>query len=140
MYDLIVEDATVVGSNGRAVADVCVEDGRIVYVGARPAGSARKKTSAIGKFLIPGLIDTHVHFRSPGAHHKEDWASGSRAAVSGGVTTVCDMPNTDPPTLNREAWEQKRGLAADSSRANFGIWVGAAATNLAEAEIGRAHV
>lgn len=129
MYDLIVEDATVVSSVGRAVADVCVEDGRIVYVGPRPAGGARRKTSAIGKFLIPGLIDTHVHFRSPGHPHKEDWASGSRAAASGGVTTVCDMPNTSPPTLSRETWNDKRALAAAESRVNFGLWIGAAATN-----------
>jgi len=132
VYDLIVEDATVVSSSGRAVADVCVEDGRIVYVGARPAGPARRKTAAIGKFLVPGIIDTHVHFRSPGHPHKEDWATGSRAAVSGGVTTVCDMPNTSPPTLTRVAWEEKRRLAAESSRANFGLWVGAAADNTDE--------
>lgn len=129
MYDLIVEDATVVSSAGRSVADVCVEEGRIVYVGARPAGSARKKCSAIGRFLIPGVIDTHVHFRSPGHPHKEDWTSGSRAAVSGGVTTVCDMPNTSPPTLDRVTWEEKRALAAAESRANFGIWIGATAGN-----------
>ncbi len=129
VYDLIVEDATVVSSTGRSVADVCVEGGRIVYVGARPAGRAHRKASAIGKFLIPGIIDTHVHFRSPGHPHKEDWASGSRAAASGGVTTVCDMPNTSPPTLTRAAWEEKRSLAQAESRVDFGIWVGAAADN-----------
>lgn len=109
-----------------------MEGGRIVYVGPRPAGGARKKASAIGKFLIPGLVDTHVHFRSPGHPKKEDWASGSRAAASGGVTTVCDMPNTSPPTLSRAAWEEKRALAAAESRVNFGLWVGAAADNLDE--------
>ncbi len=130
MYDLIVEDATVVSSSGRAVADVCVEGGVIVYVGARPAGGARRKAQGIGKFLIPGLIDTHVHFRDPGHPHKEDWASGSIAAVSGGITTVCDMPNTSPPTLTRADWESKVAVAAAHSRANFGVWVGASATNL----------
>jgi dihydroorotase len=130
VYDLIVEDATVVSPRGRSVADVCVEEGRIAYVGARPAGGARRKTTGIGKFLIPGLIDTHVHFRSPGHPHKEDWATGSRAAASGGVTTVCDMPNTSPPTLTRREWEDKRALAAENSRVNFGIWVGAAAGNI----------
>ncbi len=130
MYDLILEDATIISGARRQVADICVEDGRIAYVGARPAGTSRKKVSAIGKFVIPGLIDTHVHFRSPGHPHKEDWCSGSRAAVSGGVTTVCDMPNTDPPTLTRVEWDEKRGLAAENSRTNFGLWVGAAATNL----------
>ncbi|MFZ5477929.1 MAG: dihydroorotase [Myxococcota bacterium] len=124
-----MEDATIVSSAGRAVADVCVEGGRFAYVGPRPAGGARKKATGIGKFLIAGLVDTHVHFRSPGHPHKEDWATGSRAAVSGGVTTVCDMPNTSPPTLTRATWEEKRALAAEASRANFGLWVGAAADN-----------
>lgn len=130
MYDLIVEDATIVSSTGRAVADVCVEEGRIAYVGARPAGGARKKMTGIGKFLVPGFIDTHVHFRTPGHSHKEDWASGSRAAVSGGVTTVFDMPNTSPPTLTRVEWEEKRRLAEAESRCHFGLWVGGAADNL----------
>lgn len=129
MYDLILEDATIVTSAGRTVADIAVEDGTIVYVGPRPAGTARKRVSAIGRFLIPGLVDTHVHFRSPGHPHKEDWASGSRAAVSGGVTTVLDMPNTAPPTLTRAEFEEKRALAEAHARCDFGIWVGAAAEN-----------
>jgi dihydroorotase len=129
VYDLIVEDATIVSSRSRAVADVCVEDGRIVYVGARPGGPARERVSAAGKFLMPGLIDTHVHFRDPGHPNKEDWESGSRAAASGGVTTVCDMPNTSPPTLRRPEWEEKRRRAAAASRVNFGLWVGAASDN-----------
>ncbi len=127
MYDLIVEDATIVGGRQRRVADICVEDGRIVYVGERPAGPARARQSALGKFVIPGVIDGHVHFRSPGHPHKEDWASGSRAAASGGVTTVLDMPNTSPPTLSRADWNHKRSLAAAQSRVDFGLWVGASA-------------
>lgn len=129
MYDLIVEDATVVHGAGRIVADVCVEDGTIVHVGPRAAGGARRVVHAAGRALIPGAIDGHVHFRSPGHPHKEDWASGSRAAASGGVTTVLDMPNTSPPTLTRVDWEAKRDLAADASRVNHGIWVGASAGN-----------
>jgi dihydroorotase len=127
VYDLIIEDGTILGSAGRRVADIAVEGGRIVYIGPRAAGGARRKVSAIGKFVVPGFIDTHVHFRDPGHPHKEDWASGSRAAVSGGVTTVCDMPNTSPPTVTVEAWEEKAALAAAKSRANYGIWFGGAA-------------
>ncbi len=127
MYDLIVEDATIVSGRERRVADIAVEDGKIVYVGDRPAGGARVRESARGRLVIPGVIDGHVHFRSPGHPHKEDWASGSRAAASGGVTTVLDMPNTSPPTLTRAAFDAKRELAAASSRVDFGIWVGASA-------------
>ncbi len=128
MYDLVVEDATIVsGWEPRRVADICVEHGRIVHVGDGASGAARARVSAAGKLVMPGVIDGHVHFRSPGHPHKEDWASGSRAAASGGVTTVLDMPNTNPPTLTRMEWEQKRALAAEHSRVNFGIWVGASA-------------
>lgn len=129
MYDLIVEDATVVHGAGRDVADVCVEGGTIVHVGPRAAGRARHVVHAAGRALLPGAIDGHVHFRSPGHPHKEDWGSGSRAAASGGVTTVLDMPNTSPPTLTRADWEAKRALAAASSRVDFGIWVGASSGN-----------
>ncbi len=130
MYDLIVEDATIVSGHARYVADVCIEDGRIAHIGSRAAGRAREHVNGAGHVLMPGVIDGHVHFRSPGHPHKEDWESGSRAAASGGVTTVLDMPNTSPPTLTRASWDHKRGLAAENSRVNFGIWVGASAGNL----------
>ncbi len=129
MYDLVLEGATVVHGGGRYEADVAIEGGTIAYVGSRPAGAARARVDASGAFLLPGLIDTHVHFRDPGHPHKEDWASGSAAAASGGVTTVCDMPNTSPPTLTRAEWEDKQRRAAAKSRVNYGIWVGAARDN-----------
>ncbi len=129
-YDLLIEDATILSSRGRLVADIAIEGDRIAYVGTRPAGRAKEKMSAIGKFVMPGIIDTHVHFRSPGYHHKEDWATGSRAAVSGGVTTVLDMPNTDPLTIDLEGLAIKRELAATESRANYGIWAGATGDNV----------
>ncbi len=133
MYDLIIEDGTILSASGRTVADIAVEGGEIVYVGSRPAGGAKLRVSAIGRFVAPGLIDTHVHFRDPGHSAKEDWASGSRAAVSGGVTTVCDMPNTRPPTISVEAWHEKAAIARERSRVNFGIWFGAAAGRVDEA-------
>jgi len=133
VYDLVIEDGTLISGKGRRVADICVEDGRVVYIGSRPGGPARRTISAIGRFIVPGLVDTHVHFRDPGHPAKEDWLSGSRAAVSGGVTTVCDMPNTSPPTLTRADFAEKRALAEARSLADFGIWVGAAAGNVDEA-------
>jgi dihydroorotase len=132
LYDLILEDATVLSGQGRRVADVGIEGSTITYVGNRPGGAAKRRVSAAGRFVIPGLVDTHVHFRSPGHPAKEDWATGSRAAASGGVTTVCDMPNTNPPTLTRVEWEEKRRLAEQESRVNYGIWVGASAGGLDE--------
>ncbi|MFB6119295.1 dihydroorotase [Halosegnis sp.] len=67
-----------------------------------------------GKLLLPGMVDVHVHFRQPGFPHKETWATGSRSAAAGGVTTVVDQPNTDPPTVDRDAFDEKAALAADS--------------------------
>lgn len=85
-----------------------------------------------GKVWIPGVIDSHVHFRDPGAPEKEDWASGSAAALAGGVTTVLDMPNTNPATITVEALEAKRAVAKAKSKVAFGLFFGATRDNLDE--------
>ncbi|MFC1687199.1 dihydroorotase [Patescibacteria group bacterium] len=84
-----------------------------------------------GKMVIPGIIDTHVHFREPGGEQKEDWSTGSEAAAAGGVTTVIDMPNTDPPTIDSKTLEKKRKLA-EKSLVNYGFFLGATKDNLKE--------
>lgn len=130
MYDLIIRDATIVSSSGRQVADIAIEGNKIAYVGQKAAGPARREIDAIGRFVMPGVIDPHVHFRDPGDGRKEDWGTGSRAAVAGGVTTVLDMPNTNPPTLDAATVKAKIATASKLSVANFGVWVGAASHNL----------
>ncbi|MCH5318364.1 MAG: dihydroorotase [Paramuribaculum sp.] len=85
-----------------------------------------------GKLLIPGGIDEHVHFRQPGLTHKADIASESRAAVAGGITSFIDMPNTNPATVTVEALENKLTLAAQSSVANYGFFLGATNDNIEE--------
>lgn len=85
-----------------------------------------------GLYLLPGLIDAHVHFRDPGNNEKEDWLSGSKAALAGGVTMVLDMPNTNPPSLTVAALEAKRSLAKSKSLVNFGLFFGASKNNLEE--------
>jgi dihydroorotase len=85
-----------------------------------------------GKLILPGMIDSHVHFRTPGFEFKEDWLTGSSSAVAGGVTTVLDMPNNKPPTTTKERLEEKRNIAARDSLCNFGFHFGAAEDNLAE--------
>ncbi|WP_158895089.1 dihydroorotase [Amycolatopsis anabasis] len=99
-YDLIVRSGTIVNAERTRPADVAVRDGRVADI--LPAGSGAPATETIdaaGRYVLPGLIDSHVHFRTPGLTHKEDWASASRAAVAGGITTVIDMPNTKPATF-----------------------------------------
>lgn len=83
-----------------------------------------------GKLLLPGVIDTHVHFRDPGLTHKADMESESRAAVAGGVTSFIDMPNTKPATTTVEALEAKLKHASEVSLANYGFFIGATADNL----------
>ena len=82
---------------------------------------------------IPGLIDPHVHMREPGATHKEDWASGTAAALAGGFTQVLAMPNTDPPVVDGASLELATDLAAKNARCDYGLYLGAGADNLAQA-------
>jgi len=92
---------------------------------------AEKTINAKNKIIIPGLIDSHVHFREPGMEHKEDFFTGSTAAAAGGITTVLDMPNTLPPTTNLQRLEEKRKLAKKSI-VNYGFHFGSTEDNLAE--------
>ena len=132
MYDHIIRQATIVRPEGQFKADVGIEDGKISAIGELDGATGRAETDARGMLLLPGFVDTHVHFRCPGHPAKEDWHSGSKAAAAGGVTSVCDMPNTSPPTVSRKEWLQKDELAARQSIVDYGIWAGAAAGNAEE--------
>lgn len=119
--DLVIRGGQVVSPDRVVAASVAIEDGVIVAVGhddVVPAG--REEVRADGLYLLPGAIDSHVHFRDPGYPHKETWQSGSAAAACGGVTTVFDMPNTNPPTGTVDALRLKL-KAAERSYADFGI-------------------
>ena len=121
--DLIVKNGTVVTSDATFDADLAIDDGKIVAI-AQPGEltlEAAEVYDAAGKYVLPGVIDGHVHFREPGLEYKEDFGSGSRAAVMGGVTLVLDMPNTKPPTDTPEHVELKRRLAGEKSWCDFGI-------------------
>lgn len=89
---------------------------------------------AEGKWLIPGAIDDHVHFRDPGLTHKADLLTETRAALAGGVTSFMEMPNTLPQTTTVQVWEEKMELAASKSLANYSFYLGATNENLAELE------
>jgi dihydroorotase, multifunctional complex type len=88
---------------------------------------------ASGLLVLPGFIDTHVHFRDPGGTHKEDFLSGTRAALAGGVTTVLDMPNTQPATTDRAQLATKSALAASKAVVDYGLYLGATEENVTEA-------
>jgi len=105
---MLVREATLADGRTR---DVRVRDGRIDAVAPPGEIDGTPVAEAGGRRLLPGMIDVHVHFRQPGAAHKETWTTGSRAAAAGGVTTVVDQPNTDPPTVTGAAYDAKAGLA-----------------------------
>jgi len=113
-----VRNATLADGSTRDVR-VDPESGTIDAVGERL--DAERGVEAAGKLLLPGMIDAHVHFREPGDPQKETWATGSASAAAGGVTTVVDQPNTSPPTVTGEAFDEKRDLATNASLVDFGI-------------------
>lgn len=122
VFDLIIRDATIVSSSGRLVADVAVRDGRIAYVGPRPPRPAHQEISAIGKFLMPGVIDTAVQFDSG---EDASWEEESAAAVSGGVTTVMALPDGAVTVACAETAKARRDRAGRSSWCDFGLWAAA---------------
>ena len=127
-------NATIVNEGKTYKANVLVVDGyiqRITQEEAFDCGSATV-IDATGKYLIPGIIDEHVHFREPGLTQKADIYTESRAAVAGGVTSFMDMPNTVPQTITQELLQQKFDLAAEKSLANYSFYLGATNDNLAE--------
>jgi len=129
-FDLVIRSATVVGADRLAEADVGVRDSVIAEIGDLSRASAKETIEAEGLHLLPGVIDTQVHFREPGWPQKEDIASGSQAAVMGGVTSYFEMPNTQPPTIDQAALSDKLERARGRSWANYGFFVGASPENL----------
>ena len=133
MYDLVIHDAICHGlpDTESRVLDVAVHAGRIARVEPTIREAAREELDARAEMhLMPGCIDLHVHLRRPGHPEKEDWATGTRAAAIGGITTVLDMPNTRPATTDAETLAQKRELAALEARVHFGLFIGATSRNL----------
>src|SRR4051794_20305893 len=109
--DLLIRGGICVTPNGIGEADVVVTGGRIAAIGSLGAMKAADVFEAKGLHVLPGVIDTQVHFREPGNEQKEDLESGSRAAVLGGVTAVVEKPKTPPPPTTRPAIEDKTAPA-----------------------------
>jgi len=137
LFDLAIRNGTCVTPAGSIAADIGVRDGRIVSIGSIEPGRAAEEFDAEGLHVLPGAIDTQVHFREPGGENKEDLESGTRAAVLGGITAVCEMPNTNPATTDRAALDDKLRRADGRAWCDHAFFVGAAAENadaLAELE------
>lgn len=129
-YDLVIRGGTVVNHDGIGLGDIAVADGKIAALGTVDASKAGKIIDASGLHILPGVIDSQVHFREPGLTHKEDLESGSRGAVMGGVTAVFEMPNTQPLTTTAEALADKVRRARHRMFCDFAFYVGGTRENV----------
>jgi dihydroorotase len=131
-FDLILAGATVVNQDGAAQRDIGVTGGKIAEIDDLYAATAGERIDCHGLHVLPGVIDSQVHFREPGLTHKEDLETGSRGAALGGVTAVFEMPNTDPLTVSAETLADKVARATDRMHCDFAFWVGGTYENVAD--------
>jgi dihydroorotase len=127
-FDLVLKGATVVNHDGTHLRDIAIKQGRIVGIGR--FDKAAEVIDCKGLHILPGVIDSQVHFREPGLEHKEDLETGSRAAVMGGVTSVFEMPNTKPTTTTAERLADKVARARNRMFCDFAFYVGGTRENL----------
>ncbi len=130
-YDLLVRGGTCLTPAGRVTADVGVRGGRIAGLGDLSGAEGAEIFDANGLHVLPGVIDSQVHFREPGLDHKEDLGTGTAGAVAGGVTAVFEMPNTSPGTVDASALADKLTRAATKAWCDHAFFIGATAGNAA---------
>lgn len=129
-YDLIIRGGTLVTHDAEAVTDIAISDGRFAKIGDLAKAQAAQTVDASGLHVLPGVIDTQVHFREPGLEHKEDLETGSRAAVLGGIVGVFEMPNTKPSTTTPDAMRDKLSRAHHRMHCDFAFMPAAPMTML----------
>src|ERR1700743_773574 len=131
-FDTILKSGTVVNQDGEGVRDLGITNGRIAEIGSLGGASAAETVDCKGLHILPGVMDTQVHFREPGLTHKEDLETGSRSAVMGGVTGVFEMPNTNPLTITEEAFTAKVKAAHHRMHCDFAFFIGGTRENVAD--------
>jgi dihydroorotase len=131
-FELAILGGTIVNQDGAHTADIGVREGRIAHIGVIRPEQAARAIAAHGLHVLPGVIDTQVHFREPGPTHKEDLETGARAAVLGGVTAVFEMPNTKPETTSEAALADKIARASGRMACDFAFFVGATRENASQ--------
>ncbi len=129
MLDLIIKNGSTFIDNDLNIQDIGIKDGKIVELG-KIVKEAKHTFDAKGLVVLPGCIDTQVHFREPGSTDVEDLESGSKAAVLGGITSVFEMPNTNPPTSNKTEFKKKLDLAKNRMFCNYAFYFGATPQNM----------
>ncbi|MBB3949394.1 dihydroorotase [Aureimonas jatrophae] len=131
-FERVLRGGTVVNQDGVGIRDIGIRDGRIAAIGSIPDGAAGETVDCTGLHVLPGVIDSQVHFREPGPTHKEDLETGSLAAVMGGVTCVFEMPNTDPLTTDEARLADKIARGRHRMHCDFAFWVGGTRENAAD--------
>ena len=131
-FDTILKSGTVVNQDGEGVRDIGISNGRIAAIGGLGQASAAETVDCKGLHILPGVIDTQVHFREPGQTRKEDLETGSRSAVMGGVTAVFEMPNTDPLTVTEATFSDKIKRAHHRMHCDFAFFIGGTRDNVAD--------
>jgi dihydroorotase len=129
-FDVILKSGTVVNQDGEGVRDIGIAAGRIAEIGSLDAAAAGEVIDCKGLHILPGVIDTQVHFREPGLTHKEDLETGSRSAVMGGVTAVFEMPNTNPLTVSEEAFTAKVKAGRHRMHCDYAFFIGGTRDNV----------
>jgi len=140
-YDLIIHSGTIITSGGVFPGTIAVRDGRIAGIlAANERPEAAQQIDASGLHILPGLIDTHVHLRDPGRPEREDFTTGTSAAAAGGVTTILEMPISEPPVNSGANLSQRAALVQQRALVDFGLYGAAGAENIdqiaAQAEAG----
>ncbi len=128
-FDLVLRGGTLVNHDGIGARDIGVKDGLIARLGDLTQADAGEVIDCTGLHILPGVIDSQVHFREPGLEHKEDLETGSLAAVLGGVTSVFEMPNTNPLTTDEDRLADKVSRATGRMHSDFAFWVGGTRDN-----------
>lgn len=129
-FDIVLSGGALVNHDGVGLRDIGVLDGKIAEIGDLASAYAGERIECAGLHILPGVIDTQVHFREPGATHKEDLETGSRAAALGGVTAVFEMPNTRPLTIGAAELSEKVTRATNRMHCDFAFWVGGTHDNI----------
>jgi len=130
MFDLLLKNVKIVSSKNIELNDILISDGVIKKIAKNIKEKAIRIIDAKEKYLLPGIIDVHVHLREPGGEKAETIESGTKAAIAGGVTTVFDMPNNKPATTTQKALDNKKKIAKNTSWCNLGFYIGASVDNL----------
>src|SRR3981081_1186955 len=129
-FDVILKSGTVVNQDGEGVRDLGLVGGPIAEIGGLGPAAAAEVIDCKGLHILPGVMDTQVHFREPGQTHKEDLETGSRSAVMGGVTAVFEMPNTDPLTVTEQTFSDKIKRGRHRMHCDFAFFIGGTRDNV----------